>query len=138
MQRSTALWVAAAVVAVGVLAGCGRSGHAEQRDGTTILIAEASDAGDDALLSGTLRSVGGCLGIDDYVVVWPHGTKVRRGDPLTVKVPGLPWAALGEKARVGGGVLFEAGSKKRKDHTVAGVTVPASCVAAGVWMGSSP
>lgn len=118
-----------------LVAGCG-SGQVIESNGLTVLVAEPADDGADALLSGTLESVGGCLGIAGYAVVWPHGTRVGDETPLVLDVPGYPKAALGEKAAVGGGVLFEPNAQDAKDYSIAGVTIPATCVVAGVWIGT--
>jgi hypothetical protein len=88
------------------------------------------------LLDGTLTDVAGCIGIDQYAVIWPHGTKVRHADPLTLAVPGSPDFVLGQPARVGGGVIYEPNAQPAKERSIAGVTVPPACVAAGVWMSS--
>ncbi len=45
---------------------------------------------------------------------------------------------MGERVEVGGGVLFEANEQEPQDYSFAGVSIPASCVAAGVWMSSPP
>src|SRR5688500_3774227 len=89
-----------------LVAGCG-AGEMVEPYGLAVLVAEPADAGDDALLSGTLENVGGCLGIDGYAVVWPHGTRVEDENPLALEVPGFPTATMGGRAAVGGGVLFE-------------------------------
>lgn len=129
LHRETTLVLFAAVL----LAGCG-SGERLEQDGLTVLVAEASSGGADALLAGRLEDVGGCLGIAGMVVVWPHGTQVSGGDPVTITVPGQPAVGLGSTAEVGGGVLFESREHEAEDYSVAGVTIPASCVVEGVWI----
>ena len=114
--------------------GC-TSGQSVEAGGLTVLVAEPADSGDDALLAGKLSDVGGCLGIEGYAVVWPHGTRVS-DHPLSLTVPGQPEVTMGEHVEVGGGVLFEANAHEAKDYSIAGVSIPASCVAAGVWMSS--
>ncbi|MBT9254300.1 hypothetical protein KMZ32_01155 [Phycicoccus sp. MAQZ13P-2] len=126
----------AAVCAGSLLVGCASdSGQVLDADGVTVLVAERTDSGDDALLSGRLTDVGGCLGVDETVVVWPAGTSVTTDGPATVHVPGRPSAALGDPMEVGGGVALEPG-EERTDHRVAGVVVPAACAAQGVWVAS--
>lgn len=120
-----------------LVAGCA-SGQRVEVAGLTVLIAEPADSGDDALLAGRLSDVGGCLGIEGYAVVWPHGTRVSDEGPLSLTVPGQPRVGMGERVEVGGGVLFEANEQEPQDYSFAGVSIPASCVAAGVWMSSPP
>lgn len=127
--------VAITLVACALFAGCA-SGERVKASGLIVLIAEPADSGDDALLAGKLSDVGGCLGIASYALVWPHGTRVSDEGPFSVTVPGQPPVALGERVEVGGGVLFEANEQKAEDYSIAGVSIPASCVAAGVWMSS--
>ena len=134
-RQSSRYGVLVLALACTLVAGCG-SGEVIESNGLTVLVAEEADAGDDALLSGTLENVGGCLGIDGYAVVWPHGTSVGDETPLALEVPGFPTATMGGRAVVGGGVLFEPNAREAKDYSIAGVTVPAACVVAGVWMGS--
>ena len=128
---------AIALVVCAFFAGCA-SGERIEAGGHIVLIAEPADSGDDALLAGNLSDVGGCLGIESYAVVWPHGTQVTDEDPLSLTVPGQPPVAIGEYVEVGGGVLFEANERKAEDYSIAGVSIPAPCVAAGVWMSSPP
>ncbi|GAA4118844.1 hypothetical protein GCM10022415_18260 [Knoellia locipacati] len=116
------------------IAGC-TSGQRVEADGLIVLIAEPANSGDAALLSGKLTDVGGCVGIENYAVVWPHGTRVSGEGALSLTVPGQPKVALGDQVHVGGGVLFEA-EERRAVYSIAGVSIPASCVSAGVWMSS--
>ena len=66
------------------LLGCSGSGDVVEAAGMTVLIGAAADSAGSALLSGELANVGGCLGVADTVVVWPHGTEVARLNPLTL------------------------------------------------------
>ena len=50
----------------------------------------------EALGGGRLEVVGGCLGTNGYVIVWPHGTEVVEDDPLTIAVPRTGTYALGD------------------------------------------
>lgn len=118
-----------------LVGGCA-SGQRVDVGGLTVLIAEPADSGDDALLAGKLSDVGGCLGIEGFAVVWPNGTRVSDEGPLSLTVPGQPKVGMGERIEVGGGVLFEANEQEPKDYSIAGVSIPARCVAAGVWMSS--
>ncbi|MDF9717816.1 hypothetical protein [Nocardioides sp. ChNu-99] len=72
-------------------------------DGTTVVVGGRASGGSDALASGSLTVVDGCLGIGRTVVVWPHGTDVVGTDPLVVDVPGVGERSLGDDVAVGGG-----------------------------------
>ncbi|MFW6772931.1 hypothetical protein ACOACO_01510 [Nocardioides sp. CPCC 205120] len=74
-------------------------------DGTTVVVGARVFGGSDALASGPLTVVGGCLGIGHQVVVWPHGTEVVGTDPLVVDVPGVGELSLGDDVAVGGGTV---------------------------------
>ena len=120
------------------LGGCaGGRGEVVHAAGVAILVGEKSGDAADALLTGTLADVSGCLGVDDTVVVWPHGTRVVQERPLTVAVPGLGRVGLGDEVKLGGGVALD---QYPAPHTVgdvdiAGVTVPAACTTHNVWVG---
>jgi hypothetical protein len=120
------------------LAGCSNSSGAVVTVGdTTVLVAEPADDGMDALLSGTVQVVGGCLGINAYVVVWPNGTEVGVDDPTTVDVPGHGTLNLGDEAKMGGGLVYEpSDGSEPADYKVAGITVHASCAKHGIWLAS--
>ena len=127
--------VAAMCLALG---GCGSGrGEVVQAEGLAILVGEKSGDAADALLSGTLADVSGCLGVDDTVVVWPHGTKVVEEHPLTVAVPGLGRVGLGDQVKLGGGVALDQYPSPHTagDVDIAGVTVPAACTTHNVWVG---
>jgi len=122
----------------GTLVACGVARTIEAGD-ARVLVAERSSGGMDALLEGTLTMVGACLGIEAtegsalLVVVWPYGTDVERGDPLTLDLPDVGTVSLGEAVAVGGGVV-------RPDSPagpVGGAAIPASCRAPEVWLASS-
>ena len=118
--------------------GCGDSrGEVVHAEGLAILVGENSGDAADALLSGTLADVSGCLGVDDTVVVWPHGTRVVQERPLTVAVPGLGRVGLGDEVKLGGGVALDQYPTPRPvgDVDITGVTVPAACTAHNVWVG---
>ena len=121
-----------------VVGGCGDSrGEVVHAEGLAILVGENSGDAADALLSGTLADVSGCLGVDDTVVVWPHGTRVVQERPLTVAVPGLGRVGLGDEVKLGGGVALDQYPVPRTvgDFDIAGVTVPAACTTHNVWVG---
>ena len=103
----------------------------------TVLIGAAADNAGSALLSGELANVGGCLGVADTVVVWPHGTKVASLNPLTLEIPGKGTVTLGDDVDMGGGVALDQYPVTQNvgDFDVAGVTVPARCTGHNVWVG---
>ena len=54
-----------------------------------------------ALLVGIeAANVGGCLGVADTVVVWPHGTKVASQNPLTLEIPGKGRVSYGRRSMI--------------------------------------
>ncbi|MGY2003512.1 hypothetical protein ACI79S_11490 [Blastococcus sp. SYSU DS1024] len=124
-----------AVLAVTVaLGGC--AGEVIRTGDVTVLVAERAEAGMDALGSGRLEVVGGCLGANGYVIVWPSGTEVVEDEPLTVSIPGHGTAALGDHVEVSGGFVLEhsSGTVEPGPHEVAGVTVPAECAEHDVFL----
>jgi hypothetical protein len=127
--------VAAKCWAVGGCAGGG--GEVVHAEGLAILVGEKSGDAADALLSGTLADVSGCLGVDNTVVVWPHGTRVVQEHPLTVAVPGLGRVGIGDEVELGGGVALDQhpAPPTAGDLDIAGVTVPAACTTHNVWVG---
>lgn len=92
----------------------------------------------DALGGGTLEVVGGCLGADGNVIVWPHGTEVVDENPLTIRIPGVGRFALGDEVRVAGGFVLEHSSETVEPgpYEVAGVEVPAECAEHDVFLAS--
>jgi hypothetical protein len=128
MLRAVAL---ACVVAT--LSGCGGARAVDGGD-ATVLIAERTGGGTDALLEGTLAVVDGCLGIKDgttyidTVVVWPHGTEVTSTDPTTIEIPDIGDIAVGDKVAVGGGV------HRSSTGRVGGLVVPPYCDSNEIWL----
>jgi hypothetical protein len=109
------------------LSGCG--GKVIVAGEVSVLVSERATSGMDALGGGRLEVVGGCLGADGTVIVWPHGTKVINEDPLTIEIPDNGTFTVGEEVRIGGGYVLERSPGERADDSfeVAGVTVPSSC-----------
>ncbi len=57
----------------------------------------------DALLEGKLEvDDGGCLRVNDYLIVWPYGFDLT-GNPTVIDSTGKPIASVGYKIKVGGG-----------------------------------
>jgi hypothetical protein len=90
----------------------------------------------DALGGGRLEVVGGCLGANDYVIVWPHGTEVVEENPLTIRIPDNGDFALGDKVEVAGGFVLEHSSETVAPgpYEVADVEVPAECAAHDIFL----
>lgn len=108
-------WLSAslAIVLAAVLAGCGDGGQAEVSRGRyTIYVHDDSllpRGGDDALISGTLVTRGGCVLVGQengtaYPVVWPSGTSIVDDDPLTLELGSGDQVTIGASVSGGGGV----------------------------------
>jgi hypothetical protein len=125
------------VLALVVLFGMrGCSGTVIDAGGIKVLVAGYQSGGSDALGGGSLDVVGGCLGADGDVYVFPQGTEVVAEKPLTIDIPGVGEVSLGEEFGVGGGYAFEHSS----DHVepgpieIGGVTVPAECAEYDIFL----
>ena len=101
-----------------------------------MLVSERTGDAMDALGGGKLEVVGGCLGADGNVIVWPHGTEVVEENPLTIRIPDNGEFALGDKVQVGGGFVREHSSETVEPgpYEVAGVTVPAECAEHDIFL----
>lgn len=97
-----------------------------------VLVAPPSDASMTALLAGELKHVGGCLGVGETVVIWPHGTSVESTEPVVISIPGDGNARLGHTVEIGGGEIRGPGESAPAE--VAGMTLPASCAGHAVWL----
>lgn len=125
----------AALAALPAVAACG--GQVISAGDVTVLVAARSTSGMDALGVGPLEVVGGCLGIAGYVVVWPHGTEVAAGDPLTIEIPDNGTFALGDQVQVAGGFVLEHASSDEVDRgpfRAGGVDVPDACAEHDVFL----
>ena len=111
------------------LADCGRAISAGD---VTVLVSERRDKSMEALGGGRLEVVGGCLGTNGYVIVWPHGTEVVEDDPLTIAVPRTGTYALGDNVGLAGG--FVRRPLDDGPHEVGGVPVPATCSEHSVFL----
>jgi hypothetical protein len=119
-----------------VVAACGNgSGEVVAVRDTQVLVGEPADGGMDAVLTGSVEVLDGCLGVRTFVVVWPNGTEVSEDVPVRVDVPGYGSIDLGDDVRIGGGLVYEPSKTSESgDHEVAGVTVPAACAKHGIWL----
>lgn len=125
--------VAGLIVCLG-LTGC--AGMVIVAGEVSVLVSERPAGGMDALGGGQLEVVGGCLGADSTVIVWPHGTKVVNEDPISIDIPDNGTFTLGDQVQVGGGYVLEHSSGERvaDPFEVAGVTVPSACAEHGVFL----
>lgn len=126
----------AALASLVLLAGCG--GRVLTAGEVTVLVAARADAGMDALASGRVAVVGGCLGLEDFVVVWPHGTDVVEEDPMRVEVPGVGDVGLGDRVELAGGFVVEhpggTPAQEPSPSEVGGVEVPLRCARHDVFL----
>lgn len=58
-----------------------------------------------ALLKGELVLLNGCLRVDNYLLVWPHGFSTSTDDKVIriIDNTGKPIARVGDKVKLGGG-----------------------------------
>jgi len=117
-------------------AGCG--GRVVTAGDVTVLVSARTGAGMDALGAGPLSVVGGCLGLGDFVVVWPAGTDVVAEEPLLVEVPAVGRVGLGDRVEVAGGFVVEHSDRDERHEPgpteVGGVTVPSACARHDVFL----
>ena len=101
-----------------------------------MLVSERTGDAMDAQGGGRLEIVGGCLGANGVVIVWPHGTEVVGDDPLTVDIPDYGTFTVGDEVLVGGGFVVEHSSDdiEAGPYEVAGVTVPAACAKHDIFL----
>ena len=104
-------------------------------DSTKVLVSKDTGESMDALASGAVRLVGGCLGIDDFVVIWPPGTTVTDERPLTIEVPGIGSLHEGSHLELGGGFIQEMpDSPANLEDSQLGLTVPDECANRSIWL----
>lgn len=128
----------AILLALGALvAGCGDGGGKHSRAGDAhVLVSAETKYGMAMAGGGTVKLVGGCLGMGEDVVIWPHGTEVVQDDPLTIDVPGLGEVRIGQDVQIGGGMVLEHSS----DNVTPGplrmgdLTVPANCAKHDIFL----
>lgn len=103
-----------------------------------VLVGEDVDGGLDAMGGGTLADVGGCLGWaprggeeTGTLVIWPHGTTIKKPDPLRITVDGTTYG-IGDNIRIAGG---ESGPLEPSDHFYD--KVPKACRAANVFLANN-
>jgi len=132
------------------LVGCGQAAGPDASDVTEVstgntartvevLVAAPAAGGMEALGGGELQNVGGCLGADGSVIVWPHGTQVLEQDPLLVDIPGYGSFGIGGRVRVGGGYVLEHSSDDVEPgpFEIAGSIVPASCARFDIFVANA-
>jgi hypothetical protein len=125
--------VACLLICLG-LAGC--AGKVIVTGDVSVLVSERPSGGMDALASGRLEVVGGCLGADGWVIVWPYGTKVVDEHPLTIEIPDTGTFTLDDQVQVSGGFVLEhtSGEQPVGSFEAGGVTVPRSCAEHDVFL----
>ena len=92
----------------------------------TVLVSDPTQASMQALLSGRLRVLRGCLGVGDSVVVWPPGTSTDSGDSLRITIPNLGSYGLGDDIELGGGYA-ERPHEGSQPWQLDTMTVPEGC-----------
>lgn len=94
------------------------------------------DGGMDSAGNGRLEVVGGCLGAEGFVFIWPPGTKVVEEEPLTIDVPDTGVFAIGEEIRIAGGFVLEHSEDEIEPGPIefAGITVPAECAKHDIFL----
>jgi hypothetical protein len=131
------------LLVVAVAGGCGREPIVHTLPAPTspsprpvLLVDEPTTASMNALGGGRIEVVGGCLGADEGVIVWPHGTRFVGDDPLTIEVPGRGRFALGDRISLGGGWIVEhsGGRVPEAPWTFRGQRVPDSCLVHDVFL----
>jgi hypothetical protein len=138
----------AAVISL-VLASCANSSDFSYEEGNnvtlgglTMLLSAEGPSGDMALLTGELRSVGGCLSVgrakSSVFVVWPRGFGLTKQDGTVwiTDASGALVARMGDQLRLSGGIT----TLKDAQSIVPG-GIPASCAATGpdaYWISGNP
>ncbi len=95
----------------------------------TVLVSEWVAEGMASKGGGRLEVVGGCLGANGSVIVWPHGTAVIQEQPLTISIPENGTFTLGDEVEIGGGYVLEHSSRQIEpgDFPVGDIKVPEEC-----------
>lgn len=134
MRRSLTLRGLIALAALVPLAAC--SGQVIEVGDVRVLVSEQVGSGMSAVGGGRLEVLAGCLGAGGSVIVWPHGTTVAEGYPLTITIPGNGTFSLGDEVEVTGGYVLEHSSRDVEpgEFSVAGVTVPAECATQDIFL----
>jgi hypothetical protein len=95
-----------------LLSGCGGGDGSVLHSGDALVLvgAEGDMDGPNAGVGfgGSVAMVGHCLGIEGATVIWPYGTTIVSGDPLTIDVPG--WGRVKPGVGVSGGAVAYADS----------------------------
>lgn len=103
---SRAAFVLTVIFAGSLLSGCGGGDGGVLHSGGSLVLVDEDHSGDATVgvgYGGVVAMAGDCVGIDGATVVWPHGTTIVSGNPLTIKVPGLGRVTLGDQVSGGGG-----------------------------------
>lgn len=103
------------------LASCGSDGKVLHRGSVQVLV--GADDGSNMAgvgLGGTVSLVGDCLGLEEWIVIWPPGTTIRSDDPVTIEVPALGAVEVGDHIE-GGGVEYD------PEDPPDGIDIPEGC-----------
>ena len=135
MSRSHRTVPLSALCVLALLGGCG--GQVIAAGEVSVLVAQRTGSGMEALGGGRIEVVGGCLGASGSVILWPHGTDVLDEDPLAIRVPGYDTYALGDDVQIAGGYVLE--HEESPDvgagpYRVGGLTVPAECAKHDIFL----
>lgn len=124
-----------------VLSGChggsemaGAKPSSSSKPSATVLVSDPTRASMSALGGGQLEVVGGCLGANGDVIIWPPGTQVVVNDPLKISIPHLGRYAIGDTVRLGGGYIGETSHHTTKPLKIGGVDVPESCLEYDIFL----
>jgi len=130
--------LAAVLGCVLTVSGCGDA-KVLHAGGVSVLVAAPSGDSMAAEFRGELAVVGDCAGAGDAVVIWPHGTKVVRADPLTLDIPGVGHVTVGERFEMGGGFVYESSDATESAPAVFGdkVAIPEGCRGRDLWVAAS-
>lgn len=107
-----------------------------RQPGVVVLVSEAMKGGRGSGITGRVEVVGGCLGIDGSVVVWPHGTETLAYEPLTITIPRKGSYAVGDEVQLPGGQVVErsSGGTGTGPRKVNGARIPVSCAKRDIFL----
>jgi len=136
LKAAGSLKVICGGIGLTLFAGCGGDGQVLSAGDVTVLVSRDLDHGMGAQLAGRLEVVGGCLGVNESAVIWPHGTEVVNEDPLRIEIPTAGTFGLGDELLIGGGYVLEHTSTQMEPGPFeeGGVTVPADCAAHDIFL----
>ena len=83
----------------------------------------------DGLFKGRLELNNGCLRVDKYLIIWPHGFSLRtKGEEIQViDSNDQVVARVGEKITIGGGEIPGEGAKELIEESIVDQPLPDNC-----------